>query len=302
MMISMPKGSWASVRAAEEGEAADEGEREHEWNARRPGASADVVQTLHDDAEGQDRSESAGDRCAVEGEVAAQWRRQALRRLQNDEDEHRDEEEEEEQAQQEALAVHPALELDHAQEEGVVLCRALGNVGAERLGAFRGAGGVAGKFSFGEEQVDVQEEKEDERRAPVGQEALEEEMVGADAQEQRHADVYEQRAHLCGEGDEDERADDGEKPCRIAVAEVVPATHGRPQEDEQEQCERQADEEEGSEARREGEAFRRHGATCAEPGQDGGRRTHDERGKTRRSEHAADEVEDEEFLSHAPLG
>ena len=126
-------------------------------------------------------------------------------------------------------------------------------------------------------------------------------MVGAEAQEQRHADVYEQRAHFCGEGDDDERADDGEEPCRIAMAEVVPATHGRPQEDEQEQCERQADEEEGGEARREGEAFRRHGAACAEPGQDSGRRTHDERGKNNRCEHAADEVEEEELLPHAPF-
>ena len=57
------------------------------------------MQTLCDDADGQDGSEGAGDRCAVESDEMAEGLRQALRRFQHDEDEQRDEEEEEEQAQ-----------------------------------------------------------------------------------------------------------------------------------------------------------------------------------------------------------
>ena len=57
------------------------------------------MQTLCDDADGQDGSEGAGDRCAVESDEIAERLRQALRRFQHDEDEQRDEEEEEEQAQ-----------------------------------------------------------------------------------------------------------------------------------------------------------------------------------------------------------
>ena len=111
----------------------------------------------------------------------------------------------------------------------------------------------------------MQEDEQGECRAPIGQGALEQQMIGSDAQKRRQIEEEEQYAALFGEREDNERADDGDEPCCIAVAEVMPAPHGRAQEYDQQKCKRHADEEEGGESGRERDVFRRHGAACAEP-------------------------------------
>ena len=105
-------------------------------------------------------------------------------------------------------------------------------MGTQVRGALGGARSVARKLPFGEKEVDGEQDKESERRAPIGQETPEQKMLGRDAEDGSQIEVEDQRARFGGEREDEERADDDEQLGPVAVAEIVPAPHCRAQEDE----------------------------------------------------------------------